>query len=119
MIMRVQNRQGRGPWMPGLSAKWVDAFRTEQHPPIYVECPDYLSHVEAAHNRGMHIGCAVRGKGKLLSWFSPMEILRLYDMGFYIADASACEVLVETPTQLIVASPRPLRLLPHAVSLAA
>ena len=26
MILRIQNKQGRGPWMPGLSAKWVDSF---------------------------------------------------------------------------------------------
>jgi hypothetical protein len=81
MILRVQNKQGRGPWMPGLSSKWVDSFRTAQHPPIYDERPDYLDHVANAHKRGMHIGCAVRGREGLLSWFSPMEIFRLYDLG--------------------------------------
>jgi len=119
MILRIQNKQGRGPWMPGLSAKWVDSFRTAQHPPIYDERPDYLDHVANAHKRGMHIGCAVRGREGLLSWFSPMEIFRLYDLGFYIADASACDVLIETGTQLVIASPQPLRALPHAVEVAA
>lgn len=119
MILRVQNKQGRGPWMPGLSSKWVDSFRTTQHPTIYHERPDYLDHVANAHKEGMHVGCAVRGRDGLLSWFSPMEIFRLYDLGFYIADASACDVLIETGTQMVIASQKPLRMLPHAVGVMA
>lgn len=111
MILRVQDSKGRGPWRPGLSEKWVDSFRTSQNPPIYEEYPEFVLKVREAHGRGLHIGCAARGRAGLLSWFSPMEIVRLSDMGFRVVDASACDVLHETPTQVLIASDRPLRLL--------
>lgn len=92
-LFRVQDRHGRGPWRPGFSAQWVDAFRTSQHPPIYEERPDWLDVCRAAQASGAHVGCAVDGMDALLSWFSPMELVRLYDLGFRIVDASDCEVL--------------------------
>lgn len=114
MILRVQDAVGRGPWRPGLSDRWVDAWRTESLPPIYEELPAFAALVNYAHRSGLHIGCAARGKSGLLAWFSPMELLRLDGMGFHIVDASVCEVLAETPNQIIVGSPQPLRLLPAA-----
>lgn len=114
MILRVQDMSGRGPWRPGLSEKWVDAWRTEHLPPIYQELPAFAALVNNAHRDGFHIGCAARGKAGLLAWFSPMELFRLDDLGFHIVDASACEVLAETPNQIIIGSQQPLRMLPVA-----
>ena len=118
-ILRVQDKHGRGPWRPGLSSRWVDAFRTAQHPPIYDERPDWLDICRQAQSSGAHIGCAVDGMDALLSWFSPMELVRLYDMGFRIVDASACDVLIRTPTQVVISSRLPLKLLPNAIGRAA
>ena len=118
MILRVQDKQGRGPWRPGLSEKWVDAWRTEHLPPIYQEFPAFFALVNAAHREGLHIGCAARGRDGLLAWFSPMELLRLHDLGFSLVDASDCEVLAETPNQIIIGSRAPLRALPSATDVA-
>jgi hypothetical protein len=115
MILRIQDRAGRGPWKPGFSSKWVDSFRTTQLPPIYDEAPCYMDIVAKARDAGKHVGCAVDGKEALLSWFTPMEIFRLYDLGHRIVDASECEILLRTPTQLIVGSDRPFKHLPPAV----
>lgn len=94
--------------MPGFSQKWVDSFRSSQHPPIYEELPDFRALVAKAHKSGKHIGCAVRGHAGIAAWFSPMELIRLRDLGFRVVDASGCEVLAETETQLLVASVKPL-----------
>lgn len=114
MLLRVQDREGRGPYRPGLSERWVDAWRTSQLPPIYEEVPSFVALVNNAHREGLHIGCAVRGLEAMLAWFSPMELMRLHDMGFGIVDASACEVLMETKHQLVIGSKSPLRDLPAA-----
>lgn len=115
MILRIQDKAGRGPWRPGFSDAWVDAWRTQQNPPIYVEVSNFREIVADAHKRGKHIGCAAKGMDGLLSWFSPMEIVRLHGMGFYVADASGCDVLAETPTQVLICSNTPLKNLPNAV----
>lgn len=118
-LLRVQDRQGRGPYRPGFSSRWVDSFRTVQHPPIYEERPDWLDLCRAAQSSGAHVGCAVDGMDALLSWFSPMELVRLYDLGFRIVDASTCKVLIRTPTQVVISSRQPLNKLPSAIGRAA
>lgn len=112
MILRIQDREGRGPYRPGLSQKWTDSWRTSQLPPIYQEVPAFAALVNNAHSEGLHIGCAVRGKDALFEWFSPMEILRLREMGFGIVDATGCEILMETQHQLVIGSKAPLHKLP-------
>lgn len=114
LILRVQDHNGRGPWRPGFSGQWVDAWRTDYLPPIYSELPGFVALVNKANRSGLHIGCAARGKDGLLAWFSPMELLRLDGLGFGVVDASHCEVLAETPHQIIIGSREPLRMLPSA-----
>jgi len=114
-ILRVQDDRGRGPWRPGFSAGWVDSWRTECLPQVYQEIPDFAAIVARAKRDGMHVGCAARGMAGLLAWFSPMELCRLDDLGFQIVDASGCDVLAETPHQLIIGSNRPLRELPSVL----
>lgn len=114
-LLRVQDQHGRGPYQPGFSSRWVDAFRTSQHPPIYEERPDWLDICRRAQSKGAYVGCAVDGMDALLTWFSPMELVRLHDFGFHIVDCSACEVLIRTPTQVVVSSRQPLKRLPGAI----
>lgn len=113
-VLRIQDHKGRGPWRPGLSEKWVDAWRTAQLPPIYEEIPDFVSLVNRSHFDGFHVGCAVR-QANLLSWFSITELSRLSALGFGVVDASECVVLAETKHQLLIGSKRPLRELPSAI----
>jgi hypothetical protein len=105
----VQDRHGRGPWRPGFSHKWIDSFRTTHLPPIYQERSDFFAVCHEQHKVGKHLGCAALGKEGLFRWFSPMELMRLQGMGFYIADASKCQVVIETPNQVLVASDQPLK----------
>lgn len=115
MILRIQDRRGRGPWKPGFSHKWVDSFRTSHLPPIYDEAPHYMDIARPARDEGMWVGCAVDGKESLLAWFTPMEIFRLYDFGYQIVDASSCDILLRTPTQLLIGSRENFNRLPPAV----
>lgn len=111
-ILRIQDKQGRGPWRPGFSDKWVDAWRTEGLPPIYEEVPNFAALAKRAHSEGMHVGCATRGIEGMKAWFSLTEMIRLFNAGYYVVRCDDCAVLVETPTQLIIASDKPLKNLP-------
>lgn len=113
-VLRVQDHKGRGPWRPGFSETWVDAWRTSHLPPIYQELPAFVALVNNAHRDGFHIGCAARGTEGLMAWFSPMELLRLSNRGFKVVDATGCEIIAETPHQIIIGSRKPLYMLPSA-----
>lgn len=108
-ILRVQDRNGRGPWRPGFSDRWTDAWRITLPAPIYDEVPNFRNIVNEASKAGLHIGCASRGFKGLALWFSQIELLRLYEYGFQVFDASECDVLAETETQVLLSSKKPLK----------
>ena len=112
MLLRYQNYAGRGPYQPGLSESWVSATRDFSLPPLQEDFPDFKPIVDAAFRRGLHIGTAIRGKEKLHEWFTHPERVRLGLLGFYVVDASDCEVLGETQWQVIIGSKMPLFELP-------
>jgi hypothetical protein len=113
-ILRVQDSSGRGPWRPGISKLWEDASRTDfDLPAIYQELPPFTQIVGKAHRNGLHIGCAARSGLIFDRWFSAKELAALAAIGFAIHDASGCEVLAETETQVLIGSPNPLMFLPR------
>ena len=110
-IVRIQDAEGRGPWRPGFSHMWVRDDTPMKHGAIYAEMPGFGMLVDLAHQRGEHIGCAVRA-GRLHEWFSPGDLRRLRDYGFSLVDASRCRVIAETHSQVVIGSQKPLRKLP-------
>ncbi|MEM9717331.1 MAG: hypothetical protein AAF826_12525 [Pseudomonadota bacterium] len=120
MLLRMQDANGRGPWKPGFSDKWVDNNRRFDLPALQEDFGvDFAPMVDAAFNRGLHLGTAVKGQEKFNMWFTPSERVKLAMFGYRIVDASSCEVLGETNWQVIIGSPNPLSELPLAPSVAA
>lgn len=114
MILRIQDRFGRGPWKPGFSHKWVSQDTTAPMlPPIQVEFPDFLSLVADAHERGQHLGVAVRGVQGLRAWFMPDELEALRGFGYRVVRCDQCRIIAESPHQVIIAHSRPLKRLPR------
>lgn len=111
LVIRVQDKRGRGPWRPGFSHKWVSDGNPLVGPPIYLELPKAAVIVGLATSKGMHVGCAVRAN-KINLWFTDTEIQRLKCLGFSLVNASSCTVLAETKTQVLIGSPLPLSHLP-------
>jgi hypothetical protein len=111
LILRYQDVTGRGPWRPGFSHRWVDMKGPPQLPPIQDEI-DLPALLRALQRRQLHVGCGVRGWEGVKRWFSYTERLKLGLLGFRLVDASGCEVLAETPHQVVVGSRRPLAELP-------
>jgi hypothetical protein len=106
MILRVQDAEGRGPWKPGMSSKWIDMDRSEStlFPPIHDEVEDFYADVARWHRRGYHVGCAVDGIEMLKQWFNAKEMTTLRSMGYHVYDFSKADKVVTTPTQVVIAS---------------
>jgi len=120
LLLRIQDENGRGPWKPGFSHNWVDDSRRFDLPPLQEDFGlDFKPIVEAAFQRGLHIGTAVRGPERFNQWFTPSERLKLAMFGYRIVDASSCEILGETNWQALIGSAQPLSELPLAQKVAA
>jgi len=107
-LWRMQDRDGRGPYRPGLSAKWADEFGGLLHPPFYEELGWEWWSIPYRMPRGYHCGCACRTKEQLLSWFTPSERAKLGLLGFGIVNIDADLVVAETPTQVVFGCRTPL-----------
>lgn len=113
-LVRVQDREGRGPWRPGFSHQWSTDQNMMVGKPINMEVKNFAKIVEKAHRAGMHIGHAVRPENLHL-WFTQGELQTLTRLGFTLVDASNCEVLAETKTQALIAWWLPFSWLPPAL----
>lgn len=100
-IIRVQDKQGRGPWRPGLSRLWVRETPDDSLLPIYADISGFSELTARAYKDGLHFGCATR-LANFDRWFSADEMRRLRALGFRAYDASGCTILAETKTQLLI-----------------
>ena len=106
LVYRVQDRDGRGPWRPGLSHKWIDD--TAPAGRLTETVMDLMSIAALrALPRTMHYGSACRSRAALFEWFTPIECTRLATLGFYPVQLRADIVLVESPWQLLIGRSRP------------
>lgn len=111
-VYRIQDAQGRGPWRPGFSSKWM----TKKTPTIGIPIMEELGAAEAVklgHKMGLHLGCAFR-EGCQSIWFTDDDLRALHRLGFTMREASNCRVLFETDQQVLIGSFLPLSLLPFA-----
>lgn len=102
LVFRVQNKSGRGPFMPGLSRYWVidrpDHINLKPHS---MDFPDIK------YPKGMFVGCACRTKEQLQRWFSEQEYKSLLEMGFKSVSLPVNKIIAESDTQLVVANSVP------------
>jgi hypothetical protein len=98
-----------------MSKRWLSPTRTDfSLPSIFDEVGfDKLAKIARTWNaRGYCLGCAARPGPEFDRWFLPDERATLSSMGFGIVDASACRVIIETPTQVLIGADFPLWMLP-------
>lgn len=104
-IYRVQDREGRGPYRPGLSKRWVD--QNECLPP-----PDWISEFGPAvllkFRPHEYAGCGVRSLEQLGRWFSATEQPRLAALGFQLVAMHVDRILAESENQIVFARSLPL-----------
>lgn len=107
LILRVQDRAGRGPYRPGLSRLWVD-HDGPVNPPWWVELGIPMADAHSRLIGPYAFGCGFRTINQLQSWFSEAERKRLNRLGFAVAAIKPAKIFFETPTQVVFGTMEPL-----------
>ena len=104
-IYRIQDNEGRGPYKPGLSIRWMDPDSDQSsRPPFYFEFP----RMDLSKLVPRRSGCGFRTLDQLLSWFTTREISALEKLGYSIVYMDAEEILAESSRQLVFTRSQPL-----------
>lgn len=110
VLYRVQDREGRGPYRPGLSVQWADYEAGDHYcPPFFVEMGIGAAEVPRLFTPGWHGGCAFRNVDDVFRWFAPKERVALDRLGYRINAIVPDRIIAETPTQIVFECRRPLR----------
>ncbi len=105
-IFRIQDKDGRGPFKPGFSARWVDEDGPPMPPDIMQE---FGRDVFRLVPHGMHAGCGFRTLGQLQLWLTAAEMKKLHDFGYRVVSMQVDKILVESANQTVFARKRALR----------
>ena len=108
-VYRIQDKDGRGPWRPGLTRVWSDP---EFGPGVENLLPWGVEFgLDLLARRGLpgeYYGCAVRKPAELRRWVSATERSRLAALGFSVVSVKADRILAESKNQIVFASRLPL-----------
>ena len=106
VVLRIQDADGRGPWQPGFSRRWVeDRPDHENLPPWFVE----FGRVDKLALVGEHVGSGCRTLEQLRRWFTPTEYATLRRFGYRAVRMAAGRLLAESDKQCVFGRARPLR----------
>jgi len=103
-VYRVQDKDGRGPWKPGFSHRWVEDREDHNNlPPWFVEFGNV--HLKCIY--GMTIGSACVTLDQLRRWFTASEYATLQRYGYRAVMMDVSRVLGESPVQCFVERSKP------------
>jgi hypothetical protein len=110
IIYRVQDSEGRGPWRPGFSDKWVeDRDDYGALPPWPIEFPGLHAELTASLVMGKHVGCGCVSLEQLRRWFRPTEIRTLKRYGYHAVQMQVSRILAASDSQCVFERMVPLR----------
>lgn len=98
IVFRIQDAQGRGPWRPGFSERWVEPRADHDNLPTWFEQFDHRAIFESA--RGF-VGCGCRDLTQLQRWFTVREYAKLVTLGYMCVRMRVDRVLAESNVQLV------------------
>jgi hypothetical protein len=105
-VFRVQDKDGRGPWKPGFSHKWVeDRPDHDNLPPWFVE----FGRVDRLVLYGETCGCGCRTLDQLRRWFTKSEWRKLKKYGYRAVKIEIGRMLAQSDIQCVFARIKPLR----------
>ncbi len=105
VVFRIQDGEGRGPWKPGFSHRWVE-YREDHRNlvPWFVE----FGNVHLTALDGEHIGSACRTLDQLRRWFTPSEYATLQVYGYRAVRMEVGRLLAESAKQVLFGRAKPL-----------
>ncbi len=105
-VYRVQDGEGRGPWRPGFSHRWVEDRPDHEN---LLPWPMEFGRVDRRLLYGEAAGSACRTLEQLRRWFTPSEYRTLQRYGYRAVRLEAGRILAEGPTQCVFGRAKPLR----------
>jgi|SRR6185503_6191450 len=106
IVYRVQDSDGRGPWKPGFSARWVED-RPEEEFATLLPWPVQFGMLRRSSAR-MSMGCGCKSLEQLRRWFTKSEYSTLRGFGYIAVKLNADRVLAESDIQCVFERSRPL-----------
>ena len=104
-VYRVQDKDGRGPWAPGISSQWVEDREDHDNlPPFYVE----FGPIHAQILYGEHAGTGCQTLGQLRRWFTSSEYASLSRLGYKAVKMEAGRILASSNVQCFFGRAKPL-----------
>jgi len=106
-IYRIQDKDGRGPWRPGFSFKWIEVrYDHKKLIPYFFEFRGTDFSLEAKESV-MATGC--RTIAQLQRWFTSNEYATLLKYGYAAVKLKADRIIAESDIQCVFAQNEPLR----------
>lgn len=112
MIIRVQDKDGRGPWRPGFSKKWIDKSSIAPLPPCV---PKEMMNAIDLQTPGFY-GYGCLSIDQLRQWILPSEATRLAKLGFGVVEMDEGQLLYSDAWQVIFRRNIPLSVQARPVS---
>ena len=97
-IFRVQDREGRGPFKPGMTLKWLDKNKDISQLPAGQEFADLYSGLD---RKKLHYAFGCDTLDQLMKWFSLAELSKLRGLGYQVVKMRADEIIATSKTQLL------------------
>ena len=98
IVFRIQDVEGRGPWKPGFSHKWVqDREDHENLLPWHIE---FGRVTQYAYSWEL-IGCGCTSIEQLRRWFTDVEYCTLLSYGYQAVQITASRILAQSDTQCV------------------
>lgn len=109
-VFRVQDVDGRGPWKPGFSSKWVedreDPSEFDKLLPIYAEFPN----LQTLLRPGFHVGVGCTSIEQLKRWITRNEYKTLKKHGYKCVAIKVDKIVAESAIQCVFERKAPLRI---------
>lgn len=109
LVFRVQDRDGRGPWKPGFSEKWIDDSRTDAEYEALKPGPLEFGDVARQAIYGMHLGYGCESLEQLRRWFTEQEYRTLRRHGYRAVKIEVGRILASSELQCVFERSKPLR----------
>lgn len=106
-VYRMQDRQGRGPFKPGFTAKWK-GYNGLDMLPLYMELGISPQAMDELCPVDMFCGIGCASLEMFTRWFDRTERRRLFGFGYAMVVFEPSRILAETPTQVLFAHCWPL-----------
>lgn len=118
-VYRVQDMDGRGPWKPGFSHRWVEDRPEHEFAALMPGPLEFAAVIRSVilRSRGANIGYGCRSLKQLRRWFTAGEHATLIQFGYQVVRMKVDRILAESEIQCVFERAEPLRKNVEAIEL--